>query len=156
MIGRFKRHAISAIVIAAAVLAVGAEGDSAPRCYIVGRFQLMGTSVFDGATGLTWYQTVSSQQLTLSDAATYCSSQPGGFRLPTVKELLSIVDYTRLPNSTAATINPVAFPNIPRDVVWTSSTLGNLPGALLVVFFGDGETLTYPSPAGPAYVLCVR
>lgn len=155
MIARFKRHAVSAIIIAAAVLAVAAEGDSAARCYIVGRFQITGSSVFDGVTGLTWYQNVSPQQLTWSDAATYCSTQAGGFRLPTVKELLSIVDYTKLPNSGAATINPVAFPNTPTASFWTSSTLGTNPGSVWVVFFGDGETFSGP-PAGTASVLCVR
>src|SRR5438270_6631452 len=121
MIARFNRHALSAIVVAAAVLAVAPEGDSAPRCYIIGRFQLTGSSVFDGATGLTWQQTISPQRLTWSDAATYCSTQTGGFRLPTVKELLSIIDYTRPPSTSAATINPVAFPNTPADAFWPST-----------------------------------
>jgi hypothetical protein len=154
MIARFNRHALLAIGIAAAILAVSADGDTAPRCYIVGRFQLMGSNVFDGATGLTWYQTV-SQPLTWTDAATYCSTQPGGFRVPTVKELLSLVDYTKPPNSGAATINPVAFPNTPAAPFWTSSTLGTAPGAVWIVFFGDGETYTGP-PVGTLNTFCVR
>jgi hypothetical protein len=154
MIVRFNRHALLAIGIAAAVLSVAAKGDSAPRCYIVGRFQLMGGNVFDGATGLTWYQAF-SPPVTWSDAATYCSTQPGGFRVPTVKELLSLVDYTKLPNSTAATINPIAFPNTPTAPFWTSSGLGTTPGAVWIVFFGDGDTYTGP-PVGTLNTFCVR
>ena len=43
MIARFNRRAVSRDLSAAGLLlAIAATGDSAPRCYIVGRFQLVG------------------------------------------------------------------------------------------------------------------
>ena len=53
-----------------------------------------------------------------SDAQTYCSCSGAGFRVPTVKELASIVDATV---TSGATINQTMFPNTPAVAFWTSS-----------------------------------
>jgi hypothetical protein len=152
MTARLNHRAALTLIVAGFLLAVAGTGDSAPRCYIVGRYQVVGNNIFDGATGLTWQQAISPHRLTWSDAATYCSTQPGGFRLPTMKELLSIVDYTRASSTTVATINPVAFPNTPAQEFWSSSAEGAFA---MVVFFSDGETSPY-AQFSMVQVRCVR
>jgi hypothetical protein len=153
MIARSFGRTVLPIVAAALLLAIAERGDSAPRCYSVGRFQLVANDIFDGATGLTWQQNVSARPFTWSDAATYCSTQPGGFRLPTFKELLSIVDYTKPASSTIATINPVAFPNTPADLFWSSGAVTTAEAA--AVSFIDSEGI--PTDVSAAlWVRCVR
>ncbi len=129
------------VVAVCALVAIGKSVTGAPRCYVVGRFQIAAGTVFDGATGLTWQQAVAPQSLSWTDAATYCSAQGGGFRLPTLKELQSIIDYTKAPPG--PTINPIAFPNTPGGAYWTSSAF---PGSPIVsaweVFFDFGSTTT--------------
>lgn len=136
MIAKSNLRAILTIGAAALLLAIGEKGDGAPRCYNIGRFQLVGNNIVDGATGLTWQQTFSAQGLTWTDAATYCTTQAGGFRLPTCKELLSIVDYARAGSST---INPVAFPNTPANLFWSSGSIN--PSEAVAISFIDGEAV---------------
>jgi hypothetical protein len=69
-------------------------------------------TVSDLATGLTWMQQDSAEGMVWSDALDYCANaDDGGFddwRLPDAKELQSIVDYDRSPDTTAsAAIAPV-------------------------------------------------
>ena len=65
----------------------------------------------DSATGLTWQQGDSGQGMNWADALAYAENLTlGGYsdwRLPTAKELQSIVDYTRSPDTTgSAAIDP--------------------------------------------------
>lgn len=66
----------------------------------------------DNATGLTWMQSDSGNGLDWEGALNYCSSLDYGgsddWRLPNAKELHSIVDYTRSPDTTnSAAIDPI-------------------------------------------------
>jgi hypothetical protein len=83
-----------------------------------------------------------------ADAKTYCSSV--GLRLPTVKELDSLVDLTV---TSGATIDPTAFPNTPAESFWTSSPYFGSPSNAWGVDFSSG---LYGSGAGVDYVRCVR
>ncbi|QYY36453.1 DUF1566 domain-containing protein [Ruficoccus sp. ZRK36] len=69
-------------------------------------------TVTDTATGLVWMQADSGKGMNWEDALAYAENlQLGGFddwRLPTAKELQSIVDYTRSPDTTdSPAIDPV-------------------------------------------------
>ena len=69
-------------------------------------------TISDQATGLTWMQSDSGNGLDWEGALNYCSSlEYGGsddWRLPNAKELHSIVDYTRSPDtSNSAAIDPL-------------------------------------------------
>jgi hypothetical protein len=69
-------------------------------------------TICDNATGLMWMQDDSGQGMNWPDALTYAENfQFGGYsdwRLPDVKELQSIVDYTRSPSTTgSAAIDPL-------------------------------------------------
>ena len=69
-------------------------------------------TITDNATGLTWTQDDSGKGLNWADALNYCEGlELAGFddwRLPNVKELQSIVDYSRSPDtSDSAAIDPI-------------------------------------------------
>jgi hypothetical protein len=51
-------------------------------------------------------------------AATYCSSLGGGFRLPSIKELLTLVNYGANPSLTSM-LDPVF--DRPQSFFWSSS-----------------------------------
>jgi hypothetical protein len=88
------------------------------RCYPTNRLVTVSSGlVHDTLTNLVWQQQASPTTMSLADAQTYCSSAGSGFRLPTLKELLSIVDLTVIPG---APINQTAFPNTPAQEFWAS------------------------------------
>lgn len=69
-------------------------------------------TITDNATGLTWMQADSGAGMNWGDALNYCEgSTASGFddwRLPSAKELQSIVDYSRSPATTGtAAIDPI-------------------------------------------------
>lgn len=69
-------------------------------------------TITDNATGLTWMQSDSGSGMTWESALAYCeNSTVAGYhdwRLPNVKELQSIVDYSRSPATTnSAAIDPL-------------------------------------------------
>lgn len=69
-------------------------------------------TVTDEATGLTWQQADSGSPLGWGDALAYCANLSLGgsedWRLPNAKELQSIVDYERSPESTnSAALDPI-------------------------------------------------
>jgi hypothetical protein len=69
-------------------------------------------TVTDSATGLTWMQSDSGSGMDWADALSYCENLDlagsSDWRLPDAKELQSIVDYTRSPDTTSsAAIDPL-------------------------------------------------
>jgi hypothetical protein len=111
--------------------------------------------VLDKVTGLTWQQQVSALSYGPDEAAAYCTGLGGGWRLPAVVELLSIVDFTKSP-----VIDAAAFPGTPAEFFWTSTAVSGGPGRFWLVHFGAGVALNYPPGInGVPYanrVRCVR
>jgi hypothetical protein len=69
-------------------------------------------TITDSATGLTWMQSDSGAGMNWESALSYCENLDlagaADWRLPNVKELQSIVDYTRSPDTTqSAAIDPL-------------------------------------------------
>ena len=91
------------------------------RCYPKSRLLVRdGELVSNTVTGLAWQQQVSSTPLRWDDAQNYCSNAGAGFRVPTLKELESLIDLT----VTLPSIDQKAFPSTPADWFWTSSPFG--------------------------------
>lgn len=70
------------------------------------------STITDNATGLVWQQNDSGEGMVWGDALAYCENLELGdredWRLPNAKELQSIVDYSRCPDTTSsAAIDPV-------------------------------------------------
>jgi hypothetical protein len=115
------------------------------QCWVV-----QSGTVYDGRTRLTWQQILDSGTYSQADAAIYCqnlSLNGGGWRVPSRKELETIVDYSR----SNPAIDPVVFPNTPAGAFWTSSTVVGTGGGWSV-HFGEGSV----SPGTSTQKLRVR
>jgi hypothetical protein len=102
------------------------------------RYTVANGTVYDTRTMLTWQQAAPSGAYTWADAKSYCASVSlngapgvdqdsgtadgaggaGGWRVPTAKELLTIVDVTK---STSPSIDCEAFGGAHADSVWSST-----------------------------------
>jgi hypothetical protein len=126
-----------------------------------GRYTASGGAVVDGATHLTWQQVVETGggddgagRSTWVNAKSYCKSLGGGYRLPTVKELLTIVDFSK--SNPAIDTSVGAFPNTPSEPFWTATPLiGSPPTNAWFVSFEDGYAGNVDFTQ-PNRVRCVR
>jgi hypothetical protein len=114
-----------------------------------------GLSVTDVNTGLAWQRDTLGLRTgcgggltcTWVEAQSYCAGLTvgslTGWRLPTLSELLSLVDKTVTP---PPLIDQTAFPNTQANTFWTSSPeAGSTECAMIVSFYNglsydDGET----------------
>jgi hypothetical protein len=109
---------VVAIAVVAMALSAAARA-AAPTGHYT--FPATGT-VFDTKTKLTWQRTAPSTLYAWSDAKTYCAGLGAtlggtGWRLPTIKELLTIIDETQV----APPIDSTAFPGTPALSFWSST-----------------------------------
>lgn len=92
-------------------------------------------TITDIATGLTWMQTDSGKAMDWQSALTYCENLEGAgaadWRLPNIKELHSIVDYSQSP----ATTNHAAI-----DQSFQTSTILNEAGQSDYPFYWSSTT----------------
>ena len=113
------------------------------------------TQVKDQVTGLIWQRSQAPSTYTWSNAVSYCSTTLtlGGevWRLPTLKELTTIVDY-KLYNPS---INSAAFPSTSNSYFWSNSPFAGGAGSSWVVYFSNGGA-GYGGQTGNVYVRCVR
>jgi hypothetical protein len=115
-------------------------------------------SVFDTKTKLTWQRTAPAATYAWAAAKTYCaglSTTLGGtgWRLPTIKELQTIVDETQV----APPIDSTAFPGTPANAFWSSTQTKDSAGAWFVDFGPNTSGGTTSDNVSAAYnVRCVR
>jgi hypothetical protein len=139
-----------AVAFAAAFLVARTGSAEAPA----GRYVVEAETVTDSRTRLTWQRVPDLTPRVWSQAGAYCASlevNGRGWRLPSIKELLTIVDESRW----GPAIDPVAFPSTPSDYFWTSSPLATFPMFIWTVFFGKG-TASFFDASNPRLVRCVR
>jgi hypothetical protein len=113
-------------------------------------------TITDNVTKLIWQKVVSTTKYSLADAAAYCAALTLGgqsdWRLPTVIELTSIVDYGQGNPS----INGVYFPNTPSDdFFWTSTRWAESSSSAWYIYFNFGYT-NYLTGNYALYARCVR
>jgi len=121
-----------------------------------GRYAVGGGVVYDTKTKLSWQQVVPPGMYAQADAASYCAAlELAGttWRLPTMREILTIVDLTIPPPKPA--IDPTAFPDTPAGFFWSSTAYSGTPGlgwsAQFQYGYAYGNTVTDTS-----YVRCVH
>lgn len=90
-----------------------------------GRFVLSTETAYDVVTKLTWQRSL-PPPTTYAGAEAYCASLSPGFRLPTLKELFSIIDFRQ----TTGAVDPLVFPNVPNAHAWSSTPSENGKRAL--------------------------
>jgi hypothetical protein len=118
-----------------------------------GRYAISNGTVLDTKTRLTWQQIAPSQTYTWADATHYChtlSLNGSGWRLPTMRELVTLVDIRQI----ALMIDGTAFPGTPAQWFW-AATLALSPSNAWAVDFYSGGTGPYPMSTA-YYVRCVR
>lgn len=136
------------------VRCVRTSGIPAPRCHPANaRYQVSDTLAVDAETGLTW-QRMAPSGLTWADAGSYCRSLDGGFRLPTLPEATSLIDYGAAGN---LLIDVTAFPNVSNDpLCWTSSLRADASDRAWAVSFNDGTLSANPVGVASSQAFCVR
>lgn len=111
-------------------------------------------TVRDNMTGLVWQQDFSPTVLTATASATYCTgltTAGGGWRLPEVMELQTIVDETR----SNPAVDPSFFPGTPPASFWSATPWnGPFAGVWWVGFNQGGAGFVDPTTYGRAR--CVR
>jgi len=110
------------------------------------------SEVTDRRTGLVWQHPISPSFYAWDAATTYCRGLRSGalaFRLPSFKELISLVDpMRRMP-----ALDVRAFPNASSELYWTASNRSMLGPA--AVSFVDGSSTFYKA-TDSLRVRCVR
>ncbi|CAA6690288.1 MULTISPECIES: DUF1566 domain-containing protein [unclassified Lentimonas] len=111
-------------------------------------------TITDSATGLTWMQADSTTGMDWPTALEYAEDLElaghSDWRLPNAKELQSIIDYTRSPDTTdSAAIDPIFEATVIQNEgekkdfaqYWTSTTHISTRGADTAVYFAFGRSL---------------
>lgn len=110
--------------------------------------------VTDALTGLAWQRTVGSASMTYPDALAACAALDlggTGFRLPTLREMQTIVSGAR----TSPSVDEQAFPGTPPTLFWTQTPVAGFPEYVWAVSFTDGSDMWLSKPSA-ARVRCVR
>lgn len=170
-----RRGAVVGVVAGVGLVAALARGDSPPDQYAI--FQADTPTIVDEKTHLEWERYPELDRVTgppdggdagtpgnpsavtVAQAAVRCATFGAGWRLPTVKELLTLVDED--PRKIYADggdaylyIDRNAFPTAVPGLYWTSSRDPSMPMGW-VVDFGSGLT-TLVTPAASLYARCVH
>lgn len=137
-----------------AVLMIGirVHADAPP-----GHFTDLGDgTVRDNATGLIWQQGFSPSELPQAECVAYCTTlttSGGGWRLPSLLELCSIVDETR----SDPAIDLSVFPGTPMaSSFWSSSPVPGRPFYGWYVDHFDGDPSFAYGSGVPRRARCVR
>lgn len=146
-----RRQLLAGAAVAAAASWLAAARADAPD----GRFTASGAIVRDAKTGLVWQQTAEKWGKR-TDATAACASLDlggTGWRVPTMKELTTLVDDSRFKPA----IDPIfSYAPSAGTKTWSSSPLSGLESAYgWYVEFGDGST-SYQYLTESAAVRCVR
>jgi len=113
-------------------------------------------TITDKKTGLTWQRrSYAETRLNWKQALIYCTNLKLGYfddwRMPTVQELLTIVDYTE----SHPAIELLYFPDTIPSVYWSSTTVARYGNYAWGVYFGSGGTSSY-SKNSKYYARAVR
>ena len=115
----------------------------------------MRETALDKHTQLTWQRVPDSATRTWRQALEYCAQLPldgGGWRLPSLKELVTIVDSTRREPA----IDVRVFPLTKNERYWTGSEYLDSEDGAYQVDFNDGGTWVKGTTEDQHYARCVR
>jgi Protein of unknown function (DUF1566) len=114
-------------------------------------------AVLDRETGLVWEQTPSTDPSTWEDAQIHCialnKGNRGGWRLPTVQELRSLVDPTQVDPALPA--GHPSSSNVQSSFYWSATTDARNASYAWAVYFGSGGVIS-GTKNNDFYGWCVR
>jgi len=123
-----------------------------------GRYTINGSTVYDPRTHLTWAQ-AGVYSATYANAKADCASASlsaalggSGWRVPTIKELLTIFDYSQ---ATSLAIDP-SFLNASTDCCWSSTLDAHSPSNAWTVAFVPGAAPATLAVTSVCDLRCVR
>jgi hypothetical protein len=125
-----------------------------PKCSTT-RYQVQADGVvLDSLTGLTWQQTpdTSGSGFFWNEAKDACAARGAGWRLPSLRELETIVDVTN-PSDALYAVFPTVYSS--NAVFWTSSPASSDPTRAWIIDFTNGISKTWDI-ADPSRFRCVR
>jgi hypothetical protein len=121
-----------------------------------GQFVVDGEVVNDTKTKLIWQRTAATDPLQAADAVSYCATlkvRGSGWRLPSIKELHTLVDETR----TVPAIDVSVFPDTPPTFFWTASRVASFNQYVRAVNFSEGTDAWFTEDKTVRwFVRCVR
>jgi hypothetical protein len=143
---------VVALPLGVAVIVAAPARADAPA----GRYSIAAPgTVLDKRTGLTWQQGVDAKLYAWADAQAFCAAltlQGGGWRVPSMKELQTLLDV-RLQSPA---IDPTFFPDTPVESFWSSSLWVGDPTFAWHVYFSLGYARYKFTLDTPLRVRCVR
>jgi len=140
-----------------------ARADAPPGQYA--QFSREDTVITDDGTRLRWQRVATYQATSFADAQGYCAALSlgglGAWRVPSYKELLTLVDeapHTEYPTGAPVTIaiDGNAFPGTNPGVYWSSSADAQTSGNAYAVRFSDGQSQSAPVNTTGYSVRCVH
>lgn len=119
-----------------------------------GQYIVSNGTVFDTKSQLTWEQAPLANMISFDAATAYCQGlmlAGGKWRVPSMKELQTIIDETTVDPA----IDLTAFPATMNDKYWSSTRWADAPTDAWSVRFDYGSS-SYDSVANLHYVRCVK
>lgn len=129
-----------------------------PRFIVLSNFG--GKAVLDRETGLVWEQSPSLERGSWRGAHQLCIGKivgnRGGWRLPTIQELASLIDPTQPLGLGLPAGHP--FSNVQSNIYWSATTAVNAAHIAWAVNFGSSDSVTQTPKDSLAFVnvWCVR
>ncbi len=126
--------------------------------WVDGNFPAGGAAVLDRETGLVWERSPDPTVHTWYNQSIHClDSNTGGrtgWRLPTIQELLSLVDRSRA-NPALPTGHP--FINVQPSLYWSATTYAQVTSGAYIVYMPLGRVQVGEFKAANTYLAwCVR
>lgn len=146
----YVRKLVPGLGAALALLLARDTSADAPK----GHFMVGDAVVEDSATELAWERAPTASASGADDAAEYCAQlelEGGGWRLPTLKELYTLVDESR----TVPAIDTQVFPDTAPAFYWSSSAVAGFAEFTWAVNFEQGTDGWFPRE-NEHFVRCVR
>ena len=112
-----------------------------------------GQSVCDKTTGHHWEQSPSTLYFNQENARAHCASLGGGYRLPGLKELATVIDYSV--GDQAALLNAGPFSGLVFADYWTATPYAPISTANWASNFRNGDFKVAPNSSS-LLAWCVR